>query len=129
LILNGTHQLLVYAGYVNTLDGSVHTIMNKREALVVVSLEIGLEVNDDDKTKYMVMSHNQDAGRSHDIKVDSSSFENVEEFKYLRTTLTNQNCKCEEIKIRLKSGCACYHSVQHHLSSSLQSKKFKDNDL
>jgi len=44
-----------------------------------------------DKTKYMVMSRDQKAGRSHNINTDISSFEMVEEFKYLVTTLTHQN--------------------------------------
>jgi hypothetical protein len=37
------------------------------------------------------MSQDQNAGRSHNIKIGNSSFENVEEFKYLRTTVMNQN--------------------------------------
>jgi len=49
----------------------------------------------------------------------------VEEFKYLGTTLTNQNSIEEEIKSRLKSGNACYHSVQNLLSSRLLSKNLK----
>jgi len=56
------------------------------------------------------------------MKTDNSSFERVEEFKYLGTTLTNKNSIQEEIKNRLKSGNACYHSVQNCLSSSLLSK-------
>ena len=39
----------------------------------------------------MVMSRDQNAGRSHNIKIDNRSFEKVEEFKYLGKTLTNQN--------------------------------------
>ena len=72
--------------------------------------EIGLEVNAD-KIKYMVVSRDQNAGQSHSIKTDNSPFERVEEFKYLGTTLTNQNSIQEEIKSRLQSGKACYHSV------------------
>jgi hypothetical protein len=82
LKLNCTHQLLVYADYVNILGGSVHTIIENAEALEVTSKEIGLEVNND-KTKYMVMSQVQHAGRRHSLKIDHSSFERVEESKYL----------------------------------------------
>ena len=71
------------------------------------------------------MSRDQDAGRSHSIKTDNSSFERVEEFRYLGTTLTNQNYIQEEIKSRVKSGNACYHSVQNLLSCSLLSKNLK----
>ena len=74
------------------------------------------------KTKYMVMFRDQNAGRSHNIKTDNSSFEMVEEFKYLGTTLTYKNSVQEEIKSKLKSGNACYNSVQNLLSSNLLSK-------
>ena len=67
--------------------GSVYTIKENGETLVVASKEIGLEVHAD-KTKYMVMFRDQNARRSHNINFDSRSFERVEEFKYLGTTLT-----------------------------------------
>jgi hypothetical protein len=56
----------------------------------VNSKEIGLEVNAD-KTKHMVMSRDQDARRSHIVKTDNSSFERVEEFKYLGTNLSQNS--------------------------------------
>jgi len=121
LKLDGTHQLLVYADDVNILGGSVHTVKENAEASIVASKEIGLEVNAD-KTKYMVMSRGQNAEQSHSMETDNSSFERVEEFKYLGTTSTNQNSIQEEIKCRLKSGNACYHSVQNLLSSSWLSR-------
>ena len=66
-----------------------------------------------DKSKYMVMCRDQNAGRIHSVRIDNSTFERVEEFKYFGTTLTNQNPIQEEIKSRLRSGNACYYSVQN----------------
>jgi hypothetical protein len=91
----------------------------------VASKENGLEVNANE-TKYMVTSRHKNAGRSQDIKTDSSSFERVEQFKYLRKIITYISIQ-EEIKSRLKSGNACYYSVQNLLSSSLLSKYLKMN--
>jgi sorting nexin-29 len=122
--LNGTHQLLVYADDVNILGGSIHTIRKNTEVLLIASKEIGLEVNAE-KTKYMVMPRDQNAGQNGYIQIGNKSFETVKQFKYLGTTLTNQNSIDEEIKGRLKSWNACYHSVQNLFSSSLLSKNVK----
>jgi hypothetical protein len=81
----------------------------------------GLEVNPE-KTKYMLMSHKQKTGQKQSIKIANRSFEYVAKFIYLGTTLTDQNCMHEEIKSRLNSGNACYHSVQSLLSSRLLSR-------
>jgi hypothetical protein len=74
LKLNGKHQLLVYADDVNILGGSVRTIKENKQALLVGSKETGLEVNSD-KTKSMVMSRYQNAGTSHTMKIDNSSLQ------------------------------------------------------
>jgi len=99
------NRYLAYADDVNILAGSVHTVEENAEALVVATKEIGLELNAD-KTKYIIMSRDQKAGRSHSMKIDNSSIERVEVFKYLGTTLTNKNSIQEEIKSRLKLGNA-----------------------
>jgi hypothetical protein len=65
------------------------SIENNTEDLVVASKEILLEVIADE-IKYMVMSRCQNAGRSHNIKIDSSFFERVEKFKYLGSTKQNK---------------------------------------
>ena len=67
LKLNGTHQLLIYAGDVTIMGGSVHSVEKNTETVVVASKEIRLEVNAD-KTKKTFMSRDQNAGRSHSIK-------------------------------------------------------------
>ena len=59
-----------------------------------------------DEAKYMVMSRDQNAGPSHNIKIDNISFEKGEQFRYLGTTLKNHNFIQEKIKSRLKSGNA-----------------------
>jgi hypothetical protein len=103
---------------------SVNTVRKNAEALVGARKETGLEVNAEN-TKYMVMVRNQNTGQNHNMKIDDSSFERVEHFKYLGTTLTDQNSIQEEINSRVKSGNACYHSVQNLLSPSFLSKNVK----
>ena len=110
------------------MGGSVHTVKENAEALVVATKEIGLEVNAD-KTKYMLKSQDRNAGRGHSVKIDNSSIERVEELKYLGTTITDQNSIQEEIKSRLETGNACYHSGQNILSSRLLSKNLKIKEL
>jgi len=106
------------------LQSRYDTLKENADALVAATREIGLEISAD-KIKYMVMSRDQNAGRLHSVRTDNSTFERVEEFKYLGKTLTNQNSIAEESKSRLRSGNACYHSVQNLLSSRLLSKNLK----
>jgi len=109
---------------VNVSGGSVHNIKKNAEAVVVASRETGLEANAH-KANYMVVSRDQDAGRSHGKNTDNSSFEGVKESLYLGTTLAYKYSIQEKIKSRLKSGNDCCHSVQNLLSSSLLSKRIK----
>jgi len=102
----------------------MHTLKENAEALVAATRKTGLEVSAD-KIKYIAMSRDQNVGRIHSVRIDNNTFEMVEEFKYLGTSLTNQNSIAEEIKSRLKSGIACYHSMQNLLSSMLLSKNLK----
>jgi hypothetical protein len=88
------------------------------------SKEVGLEVNAE-KTRYILLSRHQNAGQNHNIKISNSSFKNVAHFKYLGTTVTNQNLIQEKIKWRLNSSNTCYDSVQNIVSSRLLSKKVK----
>jgi hypothetical protein len=71
------------------------------------------------------VSRDQNAGQNREIKIGNRSFENVSQFKYLGTTVTNQNLVQEEIKKRLNSDNACYYSVQNLLSFRLLSKNLK----
>jgi hypothetical protein len=71
------------------------------------------------------VSRCQKAGQRQRIKTVIRSFEDVAKFKYLRTTLTDQNCIYEEIKSRLNSGYACCHSVETLLSCRLLSRNVK----
>jgi hypothetical protein len=95
------------------------------ETLIDASKEVGLEVKTE-KNKYKLLSRHQNAGHSYDIKIANRCFENVANFRYLGTTISNQNLIQEEIKRRLNSGNALYHSVQNLLSSRLLSKSIKN---
>jgi hypothetical protein len=73
----------------------------------------------------VLLSRHQNVGQLRDVKIVNRSFENVSHFKCLGTTVTNQNLVQEEIKQRLNSSNACYHSVQNLLSPRLLLKNVK----
>jgi hypothetical protein len=73
----------------------------------------------------MIMSRHPNSVQNQNIRIANESFENVAKFKYLGTTLTNENDTRDENKSRLNSGNSCYHSVQDLLFSRLIQKKLK----
>jgi hypothetical protein len=75
---------------VNLLGDNIDTVKKNTESLIDASKEVGLEINVD-KTKYMLLSLRQNVGQNRYIKIANRSFENVPQFKYLGTTVTNQN--------------------------------------
>jgi hypothetical protein len=99
-----------------------YTINKNTQPLIDAGKEVGLEVNVE-KTKYMLVFRDQNAGKNRKIKIGNRWFENVSQSKYLGTTVTHQNLIQEEIKRRLNSGNACYHSVQNRLVLSPAVKK------
>jgi hypothetical protein len=99
-------------------------VKENTETLLETSIDVGLEINAE-KTKYMIMYRHPNSGQNQNIRIANESFESVTKFKYLGTTLTNQNDVHDEIKGRLNSGDACYHSVQNLTFSRFISKKLK----
>jgi hypothetical protein len=73
----------------------------------------------------MIMSRHPNSEQNQNIRIANELFEKVAKFKYLGTTLTNQNDIHDEIKSRLNSGNACCYSGRSLLSSHLVSKNLK----
>jgi hypothetical protein len=72
LKLNGTHQLLIYADNINLVGDNIDSIKKITETLTDASKEVGLEVNAE-KTKYMLLSRDQNAGLTDRLKMSNSS--------------------------------------------------------
>jgi hypothetical protein len=128
LKLNGTHQILFYADDTNILGGDEITRKEKVDPLLVAIKESGLVVNAD-KIMYMVMSGDQTSGRFHNMKNDNISFERVEKFECLGTTLTNQNFSSgsnqEPSEVR---ECLLLFGAEH-LVSQFAIKIYKDKNI
>jgi hypothetical protein len=120
--LNGTHHLLVFSDDVNLLTDNINTIKKNTETLIDGSKEVGPEVNTE-KTKYMSLFRHKIAGQNHDIA--NKCFENLAQFRYLGTTVANENLIQGEIKRIFNLGNSCNHSVQKLLSSRLLTKNIK----
>jgi hypothetical protein len=79
LKLNETHQLLAYADYMNLLGDNIDTIKKNTETLIDGSNEVCLEINVE-KTKFMLLSRYQNAGRNWNVKTGNRSFVTVQIF-------------------------------------------------
>jgi hypothetical protein len=92
----------------------------------VTNKETRPEVNDGE-TKYMFMSHKQNAGQYvNNVYIGNKFFERVEQFKCLGTTQINQNFMCQAIQSCMNLwGTGCYHSVQILLLPNLLSKNLR----
>jgi hypothetical protein len=101
---------------VNLLGNIINTKKKNTETLIDTSKEVRLEVNAK-KNKYTLLSRHQNTAQNHELEIANRCFENVGQFKYFGTTITNQNMIQEVIKRRQNSGNACYHSVQNRLAA------------
>jgi len=97
LKLNGTYQIVVCVHDFGILGGNVHMVKKDTEAFAVVSKEIGLEVNADN-SQCMVMSRDQNAGRSYSIKTDNSSFERADSSDIWEKNFTNEYSFQEQVE-------------------------------
>jgi phosphoribosylformylglycinamidine (FGAM) synthase-like amidotransferase family enzyme len=119
LKLNWTHQMLVYNDDINLLGKNIHTTQKTTQSFIDASKEVGLEVNAQE-TKYMLLSHYQNAEQNHGIKIANRYTENVAQVKKSGTNINKSKLNLEEIKSILNSSNACYHSVQILLACCLK---------
>jgi hypothetical protein len=115
LDLNGIHQCLSFADDVNLLEDNMDIIKNT-ENLFDASKKVHLGINVEE-TKYMLVSHHQNAGTNHNIKMAKRLFENVSQFRYLGMRVIHNNLIQREIKGELNSGNACFLSFHDLLFS------------
>jgi hypothetical protein len=94
----GTHQLQVDVDDVNLLGYNIDIIEKSTEILIHASKEVALDAHTEN-SKYVLLSRHHNTGQNHDIKVANRCFENVIQFIYIRTTVTNQILIQEEIKL------------------------------
>jgi hypothetical protein len=94
------------------MGDNIKTIKKNIVTLIDASKEVGLEVNTR-KTKYLLMSHHENAVKYHDMKTANSVFENMVKTKLLGMAVKYQNLIHDEIKSRLNSDNACYHLVEN----------------
>ena len=95
-----------------TSIGSEYFKHGTTEALEAATRETGLEVSAE-KSMFIVTSRDQNAGRIHCFRIDNSTFERMELFKYFRNIFNKSKYYYRKIKSRLMSGNACYYSVQN----------------
>jgi hypothetical protein len=93
-----------------SIRDNIDTINKNTKNLIDATEEVNIE-----ETKHMLLSCHQNAVKIW-TKIANRAFENVSLFKYLGTIVTYQNLIQEEIKRRLNSGIAYYHSIQNLLS-------------
>jgi hypothetical protein len=75
---------------VSILGDNTYSVNKNIEILIGASKKVGLKI-DAGKTKYMLLSRHKNAEQTHNINRADRSFENVAQFKYLGTAITNQN--------------------------------------
>jgi hypothetical protein len=97
---------LVYADNLNLLGDNIDTMTENTGTVINAGKEVGLEAHAENTEEILLLLH-QTAGQNQDIKIGNRSFENVAQFRYLGTIVTNENLLQEETKRRLNSGNAC----------------------
>jgi hypothetical protein len=119
LELNGTHQLLVYADDVNTLDANINIKKKNKAVLPEAYKEFGLEVNAE-ITKYMFIFRHQKAVQNYNFMTANKHFQNAAKFKYFGTTVKTKIAVTKNLRgildtIQFMNFCLSIYSLKAYL--------------
>lgn len=121
-IFNKSIQLLAYADDIDIIGRSERVVREAFSKLEIAAKKMGLTVNEG-KTKYLQTGRTQ--GKEKHITIHEYKFENVTQFKYLGTIITNDNSVTVDINSRIKMANKCYYGLKKQLQSRFLSIKTK----
>jgi len=124
LNLDKGNGLLAYADDIVVIGKSREGVQSTVEKLIKVGKDIGITINSG-KTKYMVVKRG--GGDHNNLHVGCNTFEQVQEFKYLGTTLNSQNNMHGKINIRLGAATRCLYALKTLFKSKSLSRKTKEH--
>ena len=120
-IFSRSRQILGFADDVVLLARNTNNLEESLTQMQEIAIQAGLEINNN-KTKYL---NNAPANIANDIELNGARYEQVQNFKYLGSTVTANNEMIVEINEKLASGNRCLRALNKIITSRYISNKIK----